>query len=598
MVRAVLIFLLTTSAWGQFFSSNARRLMNVPLCSSAATPTDGNYLKYNDSQGCWEPAAGAGGEMVYPGAGWAVSTGSAWDTSITPGAGVATFVTTPSSANLRSAMTDESGTGALLFAGGNIGAANGTSLDLTGAITAASASIGSSPPSVTAGTGGLEAMGEGTAPSAGCPAAGVDCFYADATAHAFLASYNNDTASRIARYSDALSAFGISPGTTRGDMYYLNSTPALARLAKGTQYQVLQAGANDPAYDAVHLDQAAAVTGALPGANMAAMVGDSGSGGTKGAVPAPAAGDAAAGKFLKADGTWAVASGSSYYQTLAGSSAEGSGSNNTDRTQRAKFRVRDNLTTADDGTYSIIDYNPLESRTVWIDEEYLNSNSTSGSIGTYGWVTGNIAGTNTTAASSSTWPNLGIVTITAGSSGAAQGNGLWMGLGGSGTAGTLGDLSANTNWGMMVIFSIGSTANIRLRSGAAGSSLGTFDNSSSFGIRYDTSSGFADTNFMLYVKGAAGNDVTVDTGVAADTNYHTLLVYSTTAGTWRMSLDGGTEKTFCASGGGCDGSVTLPTASMQPFHQCVTDTNTSKTCLIDAWKFHARVATGATNKRN
>lgn len=39
------------------------------------------------------------------------------------------------------------------------------------------------------------------------------------------------------------------------------------------------------------------------------MVGDSGSGGTKGLAPAPASGDAAAGKFLKADGTWAVPSG-------------------------------------------------------------------------------------------------------------------------------------------------------------------------------------------------------------------------------------------------------------------------------------------------
>lgn len=40
-----------------------------------------------------------------------------------------------------------------------------------------------------------------------------------------------------------------------------------------------------------------------------AFVGDSGSGGTKGLVPAPAAGDAAAGKFLKADGTFAVPTG-------------------------------------------------------------------------------------------------------------------------------------------------------------------------------------------------------------------------------------------------------------------------------------------------
>lgn len=42
-------------------------------------------------------------------------------------------------------------------------------------------------------------------------------------------------------------------------------------------------------------------------AYMPNLVGDSGSGGTSGAVPAPAAGDAAAGKFLKADGTWQVA---------------------------------------------------------------------------------------------------------------------------------------------------------------------------------------------------------------------------------------------------------------------------------------------------
>lgn len=36
------------------------------------------------------------------------------------------------------------------------------------------------------------------------------------------------------------------------------------------------------------------------------LVGDSGSGGTRGLVPAPSAGDAAAGKFLKADATWSV----------------------------------------------------------------------------------------------------------------------------------------------------------------------------------------------------------------------------------------------------------------------------------------------------
>lgn len=42
----------------------------------------------------------------------------------------------------------------------------------------------------------------------------------------------------------------------------------------------------------------------IAGAYQVAMVGDTGTGGTQGAVPAPAAGDAAANKYLKADGTW------------------------------------------------------------------------------------------------------------------------------------------------------------------------------------------------------------------------------------------------------------------------------------------------------
>ena len=51
------------------------------------------------------------------------------------------------------------------------------------------------------------------------------------------------------------------------------------------------------------------LTAAAATAFLSAMVGDSGSGGTKGLAPAPAAGDAAGGKFLKADGTWAVPGG-------------------------------------------------------------------------------------------------------------------------------------------------------------------------------------------------------------------------------------------------------------------------------------------------
>ena len=40
------------------------------------------------------------------------------------------------------------------------------------------------------------------------------------------------------------------------------------------------------------------------GSDLPRMTGDAGTGGTAGAVPAPAAGDSAAGKFLRADGSW------------------------------------------------------------------------------------------------------------------------------------------------------------------------------------------------------------------------------------------------------------------------------------------------------
>jgi len=51
---------------------------------------------------------------------------------------------------------------------------------------------------------------------------------------------------------------------------------------------------------------AAVTVGAIAAADLPTMTGDSGSGGIKGVVPAPVSGDAAAGKFLKADGSWNV----------------------------------------------------------------------------------------------------------------------------------------------------------------------------------------------------------------------------------------------------------------------------------------------------
>ncbi len=63
--------------------------------------------------------------------------------------------------------------------------------------------------------------------------------------------------------------------------------------------------------------------GAVSFPNTAGFTGDSGSGGASGLVPAPAAGTAASGKFLKADSTWEIPSGNSSPMTGATSSAPG-----------------------------------------------------------------------------------------------------------------------------------------------------------------------------------------------------------------------------------------------------------------------------------
>lgn len=80
---------------------------------------------------------------------------------------------------------------------------------------------------------------------------------------------------------------------------------------------------------------------------IATMVGDSGSGGTKGFVPAPAAGDGAAKKYLRADGTWAQATYTSGNLTISnGATATLTHGLGSDPTEMQAFIV---CTIANDG---------------------------------------------------------------------------------------------------------------------------------------------------------------------------------------------------------------------------------------------------------
>ncbi|RTL49776.1 MAG: DUF2793 domain-containing protein [Bradyrhizobiaceae bacterium] len=184
------------------------------------------------------------------------------------------------SADLASAISDETGSGALVFASSP--ALSGTPLAPTAAVDTSTTQIATTAFVL----GQASVSGDGMPAADGTAARGTSTHYARAD-HVHPTDTSRAPASNIALSALATQANNTFVGNVSG------STASPSALS------------------------ATQVTGAL-----AAMVGDTGSGGTKGLVPAPGAGDAAAGKFLKADGTYAVP---------PGTGGGGSGSNYVNR---------------------------------------------------------------------------------------------------------------------------------------------------------------------------------------------------------------------------------------------------------------------------
>jgi hypothetical protein len=93
--------------------------------------------------------------------------------------------------------------------------------------------------------------------------------------------------------------FYVASGTNAGNVYRDN----------GSSWQLVTLTTSGAVTGVTGTAPIASSGGSAPVISIANMTGDSGSGGAAGAVPAPGAGTAAAGKFLKADGTWAVPPG-------------------------------------------------------------------------------------------------------------------------------------------------------------------------------------------------------------------------------------------------------------------------------------------------
>lgn len=122
-----------------------------------------------------------------------------------------------------------------------------------------------------------------------------------------------------------ITAFAIPAGTLINQLRFMDAGGSIGFYLDDVS---LQSGGSENVTGGITQDQADAryaqrannlsdlSSAASATANLVVMVGDSGSGGTKGLVPAPGTGDAAAGKFLKADGTFAVPSGSAVVRSV------------------------------------------------------------------------------------------------------------------------------------------------------------------------------------------------------------------------------------------------------------------------------------------
>lgn len=190
---------------------------------------------------------------------------------------------------------------------------------------------------------------------------------------------------------------------------------------------------------------------------------------------------------------------------------------------------------------------PGDARHFCVVEDFVMSSTTSGQIGTLGWLTG---GSGSTGGIAGVWPNVGILRLT---TGAVSGNMQRVNL--TSTAPALGDWLADAarQHEVKFVFRLNSPAdsNFRLVVGAINTANGLIDHGFAFGKGNDGT-------FSL-INGAGGEVAQASTGVNADAAWHTVKFH--TDGTPQklyVTLDESVTITACPAGGGCDMSTSAP----------------------------------------
>ena len=186
------------------------------------------------------------------------------------------------------------------------------------------------------------------------------------------------------------------------------------------------------------------------------------------------------------------------------------------------------------GLYGAVSDLFLDQTIATLDEDFIGGTNGDGQIGQLGWRLYSISGTNSTTYIAGTSAHPGQFQF---ASGASSGNGgVVTLLGSSQMTFEIGSAA----WELRIVFKLNQTTLTRFRLGMSNDQT-AIDGWRGEYLRYDTSNG--DTNFMFVVRDGAGGETATSSGVAADTNWHTLRIRTITPGSYiygmSMNTSGG-----------------------------------------------------------
>ncbi|PWU04518.1 MAG: hypothetical protein C5B51_16565 [Terriglobia bacterium] len=239
--------------------------------------------------------------------------------------------------------------------------------------------------------------------------------------------------------------------------------------------------------------------------------------------------------FLNGQGAWATpaSGGGGNYQTLNTAGPGGVQPPPVAATQRTAVTFAYPLQ-VDNGSPNVVQVigscDPRKFVCLYDDFAGVGDNNANPLHGTYDWYRVANAVTDVSPSPSGTYGVISLATTN------STNNGAYMEKWSQVQLGTFNGTTFDLMWRARM----DSTSNVSFFVGQGDTSGGSDEGNMGgyLGIGFDTNA--SDTNFMCASK-EAGTVTRTSMGVAADTNYHTFRVRSTSAGTMLCSVDGGTE---------------------------------------------------------